>query len=108
MAVGACAGTQRRAALSFTCPRCGRASHQSEDERWGWCAHCNAFTGRSDEPQGCVQVCAHVHTLLDDAGVDYKMRVPATDGTTGTPTLAEMTDHAKVIAALRTHRLVPK
>ena len=30
--------------MSFTCPECGMTSHNPNDERFGWCGNCNAFT----------------------------------------------------------------
>lgn len=30
--------------MSFTCPRCGRTSHNPEDARHGWCGACNDQT----------------------------------------------------------------
>jgi len=33
-------------APSFTCPRCGRTSHNPNDAREGYCGHCHDWTGR--------------------------------------------------------------
>lgn len=34
--------------MSFTCPRCQRASHHPQDERQGYCGACRDFTGSGD------------------------------------------------------------
>jgi hypothetical protein len=31
--------------MSFTCPKCWRTSYSAEDEQWGYCGNCHAFTG---------------------------------------------------------------
>src|SRR3954447_5353986 len=31
--------------MAFTCPRCGRTSHNPNDEREGYCGACHGWTG---------------------------------------------------------------
>ena len=31
--------------MSFTCPACQTATKDADDERYGWCSRCHAFTG---------------------------------------------------------------
>jgi len=31
--------------MAFTCPRCGRTSHNPNDEREGYCGACHDWTG---------------------------------------------------------------
>jgi hypothetical protein len=31
--------------MSFTCPKCGRVSHNPNDEREQYCGHCHEFVG---------------------------------------------------------------
>ncbi|MEV0112339.1 hypothetical protein AB0H77_03645 [Streptomyces sp. NPDC050844] len=38
-------GLRPAARPSFTCPRCTRTSHHPMDLRYGWCGHCNDYTG---------------------------------------------------------------
>lgn len=33
----------------FTCPRCGRTSHDPRDAAEGWCGACHDWTGREFE-----------------------------------------------------------
>jgi hypothetical protein len=36
--------------MAFTCPRCGRTSHNPNDEREGYCGACHDWTGTSSPP----------------------------------------------------------
>lgn len=36
----------------FTCPVCGRTSHNPMDYRYGYCGNCHAFTGEEHLPAG--------------------------------------------------------
>jgi ribosomal protein L37E len=35
-------------AATFTCPRCGRTSHNPNDAREGYCGACHDWTGEDD------------------------------------------------------------
>lgn len=37
--------------MAFTCPRCGRTSHNPNDEREGYCGACSDWTGRPSVPR---------------------------------------------------------
>jgi len=43
---GAIEGCQKCPRESFTCPVCGRTSHNVNDVREGYCGHCHAWTGK--------------------------------------------------------------
>lgn len=43
--------------MSFTCPECGRTSHNPNDERYRYCGACHKFfPGEADEPAGVVAI----------------------------------------------------
>jgi hypothetical protein len=41
--------------MSFTCPRCGRTSHNPTDEAEGYCGSCHGWTGSSEPWPVCLE-----------------------------------------------------
>jgi len=69
--------------MSFTCPRCGKTSHNPNDEKNGYCGSCHAFTGDSDLPYR-IELCSAeleiiniaLHSLITStSGSDSKARI---------------------------------
>lgn len=58
---------------SFTCPKCGRTSHNPNDVREGYCGACHDWTGKV-HPADCA-VCA-IGVSPDDDGHLYRPRLP--------------------------------
>lgn len=61
--------------MSFTCPDCGMTSHNPNDERWGWCGNCNAFTSPEAKARGMAlarQASERTESADAPQGMEYR------------------------------------
>lgn len=68
--------------MTFTCPRCGRTSHNPNDEREGYCGACHDWTGTpSVEGDDYLAKMTRLHVLTaEDERKVADLLAPPTEG----------------------------
>lgn len=58
---------------SFTCPRCGRTSHNPTDIREGYCGACHDWTGSPQQQKPRARIELH---LINEADETSRIEIP--------------------------------